>query len=246
MNIFKTLILSFAVTALMLIVSCSEDSSTQPTTTDYSDYYPLSVGSWWVYENWRTDENFVPDSLLSRDSTVIVSEMLFNGKMAKVRITFDTYSGEAIDTTYEYFENNTVYNWDQISPFSDEEGWVVRGDFTKNKITILDTNVTDATIEDIMIFSGNLKAEMIKGLNKSVMLKDMEYSALTYDMIIDMEGTVMVPGYGEYPFEMNATGNMYFVKNIGRVQILSVRSMEVFIVNETEYNKEILVDWNIK
>ncbi len=246
MKNIKKLFLVLTMSTFVILLSCNEESTNTPTTTDYSSYYPMTVGSWWVNESWRTDENFVADSLLSRDSTVIVSEEMKGGKNAKVIITFDTFTGETIDTSYEYFENNSVYEWEQSSPFSEEEGWIERGSFTKTKITIIDTNVTDANFADAFIFSGNLKMEITKGINKTVSLKNTDYTAMTSDQMMTMEGTMTIPGIGSVPLTMEMSGTMFLVKNIGKAQMLTTMSTSAMGMSEMEYNKQILVDWSIK
>ncbi|MFH1051904.1 MAG: hypothetical protein V1779_13365 [bacterium] len=242
-NIFWVLVITLSV----ILISCSEDSNTNPPVgTDYSSYYPLTVGSWWVMEEWRTDENFVADSLLSRDSTVIVSEEMIEGKNAKVKISFNTFTGEPYDTSYEYFENNSVYKWGQLNPFSEEEGWQEQGNFTKDKITVVDTNVTDANFMGLYLFSGTLKLNINKGTNSTVSLKNTDYSALTFNQVLVMEGDMTIPFQGTTSFSMNKNGTMYFVNNIGMSQLLSTTNTTVMDSEESEYSKQILVDWDIK
>ncbi len=248
MKLSKFILFMFAMSITTFLFSCSEDSSpTPPATTDYSAYYPLSVGSWWIYEEWKTDSNFNPDSLITRDSVVIESTTMFNGKNAFVKVTYDILSGVAIDTTYEYFENNSLYEWTQLNPFTNEqEGWVERGSFTKDYIKYLDTNVTDLIIGDMFSFSGSIKMDITKGINKIINLKNKDYTAFTYNNSAIIDGNATIPGLGSVPMKVDMTGEMFFAKNIGIAQTLTTQTALIMGMGEPEYSKRILTDWSVK
>jgi|GEM_PF-4834698 len=243
-NIFLGVI---TILILSILISCSEDSSNNPTpTTDYSAYYPMTVGSWWVTESWRTDENFIPDSLIARDSTVVIGEEMKGGKLAKVKIVFDTFTGLLVDTTYEYYENNTLYYWGQANPFEEEgEGWLVRGSFITDKITMIDTTFENLDLEGFP-FSGSLKMETVRGVQKIVNVKNQDYSAYTFDIIFNLNGTLKIPGFGDVPISNEMKGTAFLVKNIGLAQMLTTSIATSFGMSESSYEKQILVDWSIK
>lgn len=245
----KTTILSvLALIITFVLISCSEDSTpTPPAKTDYSAYYPLTVGSWWVYEEWSTDSNFNPDSLQSRDSVVIEAALMYNGKNAFMKVTYNTEYGFAMDTTYEYFENNSLYEWTQINPFLDlGEGWIERGSFTKDYIKYLDTNVTDFIIGDMFSYSGSIKMDLTKGIDKIISLKNKDYTAFTYNNKAILNGNATIPGVGTLPMTMDMNMEMFFAKNIGIAQVLTTTNVLMMGMGEPDYSKRILVDWSIK
>ena len=80
--------LSFALMAIIIIgltTSCSNDSSTSPstptTTEKMSEYMPSTIGTWWKYENFDTDTNGVKTKVTGYDSTFINSIKMLAGKM---------------------------------------------------------------------------------------------------------------------------------------------------------------------
>jgi len=66
----------------LFIASCStDDASINPGVADPTtkEYYPLTVGSYWVYDVYEADTSWTKLTLLQTDSVVVIKDTVING-----------------------------------------------------------------------------------------------------------------------------------------------------------------------
>ncbi len=103
----KAMLYVLFITFFIGISACSDNSTAPDDTATASDYFPMSIGNYWIYEFTELDQNSEPLGDTFLDSTVIEGRKEFAGKNF---YTFVTYrNGVPIDTNYFLTENFTVY-----------------------------------------------------------------------------------------------------------------------------------------
>lgn len=69
------------VLALIAFSACKKEKTTMLSTTSTKDYYPMSVGSYWIYERTQIDTNGVETPTLQPNDSVYVSrDTVINGE----------------------------------------------------------------------------------------------------------------------------------------------------------------------
>ncbi len=245
MKYLKFITVSIIFPALLLI-SCSETSNSPQIPVDYSHYFPMTTGSWWITERYSLDDNMNRKELTSKDSIAVVGTELKGGKTATVFITYDIDTDDPIDTSYYYMEGSKVYEFTTATPFPGDETWLLMEDFAANKPwTVLDSNFTNANMEDGSLFTGSITATIKKGEGKTVEVKGQNYSTTGFDVSMNMNGNITSQGM-TFPISLKAEGNLYFAEGIGQVQSLNKMSMEAGGQNMKMNQESIVVDYNIK
>lgn len=247
MKHFNLIISSFALIAVLL-VSCSENESNSPivpSQTDYSQYFPMTIGSWWIIENYTLDDEMNRTEMTSKDSLVVVGEESLAGKTASIFISYDLASGFPTDTSYYYIDGSIIYEYTTLTPFDGGKDWLPTYDFALNsKFTVLDTNVTNADMGDGSLFTGNVKATINKGTDKTLEVKGKSFQTKAFDLSMVLSGTINA-GL-EVAMNMAMDGNIYFAKGIGNVQTLSKATIDVGPQSIKMNSEEIVVDYSIK
>lgn len=89
---------------IVSIYSCGDDDNPNKAPVDGNrKYINAEVGSYWYYETYSEDQNG-QDSLVSKDSIVVVNELIFGGKEAIECRKFTMIEGFG-----GYAENGTIY-----------------------------------------------------------------------------------------------------------------------------------------
>ena len=74
----KRIILSIFIASL-LFSSCKKDNDTPPPTESVLDYFPLSVGNYWVYERYGCDSTWTDCTSKSIDTSFITKDTIIDG-----------------------------------------------------------------------------------------------------------------------------------------------------------------------
>lgn len=245
---YFNLIISVLVFTVVLF-GCSGEKNDSPLNTnqtDYSKYFPMTIGSWWVTEHYALDENMNRNELVFKDSIVVIDKKMVGGNLATVMITYDLEADSPVDTSYYYMDGSKVYEYINITPFSEGKDWKLMEDFAASKgWNILDTNVSNIDMGDGLVFTGNFKADIKPGSGKSLEIKGMNFQTKAFDISIIMTGDATINGMTA-PMTMNVKGNNYFAEGIGQVQIINSIEMAFSGQSFKENQESIVVDYNIK
>jgi len=115
----------FIIMILMLLFSCRDDSTNTPNTpnvpaANQTDYFPLSVGSWWEYDYdykpFANDDIWwkgkivwkITDNLEQSDSSIYVIEQLVNGMVIEgnsINSNLDTSWVVDSISTFEFIQH---------------------------------------------------------------------------------------------------------------------------------------------
>ncbi|MDA3911988.1 MAG: hypothetical protein PF448_11600 [Bacteroidales bacterium] len=115
-----------------IIYSCQKDENVNEEINDSLEYFPLSVGNYWIYQGVMIDTNLVEESLLSTDSVFISKDTIIN------------------NLKYFKIEYNGDFSSSIISPgyYRDSIGYLVNHE---GKIFFSQTNFTDILLENVVL-----------------------------------------------------------------------------------------------
>ena len=77
----KKIVSLLVISIFVLIYSCSEDNPNSPYNyppppVKWSDYFPLKVGAYWIYETYKTDSNYVRLNDTATYDTILVDKIV--------------------------------------------------------------------------------------------------------------------------------------------------------------------------
>lgn len=245
----------FFLPTFIFLQSCSEDNSTINSTNGPTtkNYFPTTVGSWWIYKSYDLDSNGVnvPESE-TYDTNRIVGSFNIAGKMATA-IEIRSSNG-SVDTSFFYYENNKIYSL--ISIFNNDlipiEGdqWIMVADFNSSAWTILkDTTLGSFNMPGYGTITPTLGITGRKGNSTNVVVKGKVIPS--QEFIITMKINIQI-SIQEYPLPINATvevlNHIFFGENVGNVGTQtdpSVLNVVIFQEKIPGHRSE-LIDYSIK
>ncbi|AEV33581.1 hypothetical protein Oweho_2613 [Owenweeksia hongkongensis DSM 17368] len=132
--------------ANLLFVSCKKDEKTANQTTNVraSDYFPMAVGNYWIYESYAIDSNGVETNLNQEDSVYVSATTSHNGET--------------------YFQLESQYNICFQGHFRDSSGYLIN---TSGNIQFAPNDFSDSLSIDIetngrdTLFIGVYKMEKV-------------------------------------------------------------------------------------
>ncbi|PKL84759.1 MAG: hypothetical protein CVV22_11265 [Ignavibacteriae bacterium HGW-Ignavibacteriae-1] len=146
----KLLTISLTAFALFALFSCSDDET--PNTNTDAEYYPMTTGSYWVYESKELDG----EGKVTATTTDSVAISKTTTKLGKECFEFKNYEGDDHDgNTYQYKTETELYTLiDVILPDPEElplpyidEQWVKIADENQSSWAIFELALNDFEIE---------------------------------------------------------------------------------------------------
>ncbi len=243
----KLVLFITAVFMVAFLSSCSDDTTTTPS-TDNGTGMPLAVGNTWEYETYNTDANGnTTGSALDNYSLSIIGKGTIAGKEAFL-LTDD--SGESLDTTYIYTDENGIYGYNEPEEIGDLSIWIKTIDFKNTKWDIFKVNIDEEDEEEGTSSKGvaGMKGERIT--SSKVTYKGKSYDVQNYLNIIysDLVNTYLDENdelVTDTQFESDTT-QISFIPGLG---VYSSTNLEYNfsggeVIKTT--NKDILVNHNLK
>jgi len=224
---------------LFFLVSCSDDSSTNPTTEP--NYFPTKIGNYWVYENYSLDSTGKRiTSTKAIDSIVIYkqeTEDVLTIKNAQISVAKHFYTDKESEEQKLYYTKDALYQkFDQIPGLGAELfgikikdyiplNWVLLIDFKNTNWTIIpqgSVKITDQTIPAAGKVDLDLNYTLVgaKGGTKQFTIAGKQYTANEYKLSFKISGNVILKDLfnAEVPIsEITFPTSMYFVEGIGLV-----------------------------
>ncbi len=244
----KKLVLYFTATLMVAFLSsCSDDSTTSPS-TDSGTGMPLAVGNTWEYQTYNTDANGnTTGAALDNYSLSIIGKGTIAGKDAYL---LTDNSDESLDTTYIYTDENGIYGYNEPEEIGDQGIWIKTIDFKNTKWDIFKFNIDEEDEEEGTSTKGvsGMKGERIA--SSKVTYKGKSYDVQNYinimysDVVItylDENDDLVTETQSE-----SDTTQISFIPGLG---IYSSTSTEFIFTNEgieIKKMKDILVDHNLK
>ncbi|MFC2130947.1 hypothetical protein ACFLSQ_05895 [Bacteroidota bacterium] len=256
-----TAIFSILIILLVIVFSCSEKHPNSPyennETTPAESYFPMTVGSWWVYEEYTYETGKGQWHLSKTDSVTVTGKESIDGKEAcrfihhKTKI-MNNHSWQ--DTSYFSFENDVLYEYRNLRGyFKSINEWVKIADFNSyNGWLLLDTNGGwDDGGPSFCFFKGKMLKKinvlvdsMIEIKSKRIISKVFEYSSITDGMY----GCATIINSTRKGIDSFISKN-HFIQNIGLVYnyyfFFMIPEGTQRVTNYMLY-KTILVDYEIK
>ena len=191
-------LIAFSV-ALLLLASCQKKEETtnpenSPNVED-PNYFPMKIGSYWVYENYKIDPDGTETKLPDLDSIVILRDSLIN------------------NNNYFIFEGNSspYSSWKILSILRDSSGFIVnpKGEIVFSTIYPSDTLNTDIELQNNdTIFAIYY---IMDGTSYNISTPAGNFEALKTNGIIYMQRDD-----SEYLIKDNRELNYFYSPNIGK------------------------------
>ncbi|MFC2131155.1 hypothetical protein ACFLSQ_06950 [Bacteroidota bacterium] len=247
----KRLILLLAVVIFALaFYSCSENESTAPsdTTLKMSDYFPASIGSWWIYMNYELDSlgNRISEGV--KDSTYNAAIVMINGKDAIMQISVTVYEDDTdYDTTYFNVDGSKLYAYEDVMFEEGVKAWTLYVDLAADEWQIMfyeehtDTTMINPMTGDTISIKQDIVLDFtgMKDIDKDYSIKGQTISAKGIKWQISMEY------YSKIGDEIESGSDesfiyMWVAKGIGMVHNIAEP-----VMGESEGNERELIDYYI-
>jgi hypothetical protein len=186
----RKIILVFAICSI--IYSCQKDEIYHEEINDSLEYFPLSVGNYWIYQGVIIDTNLIEESLSTTDSVFVSKDTIINNlKYFKIECA-GAFSSSIISPGY----------------YRDSIGYLVNHE---GKIFFSQTNFIDILLENVVlngldtIFTIQCKME---SENEIITVPSGSFEVLNFKKTINLN-----PKYGN-GWNLRYFNN-YFSKNVG-------------------------------
>lgn len=228
----KSLPFILAILLFSLLYSCS-DNSTTPDNNTTKNYFPLSVGSYWIFAKYEVDTAGRLNETRRVDSFVITN---IDNKSGKTAYKLKVFKGNGEDEDYYFYsENGALFvTGNYIMPTSSEfieipidikDRWIKLADTKNNSWTILDTNLVNAVanipaLGDV-ILNGKYTIKGEKGTIGNVNIGEPTTEtkeAVEYKIIHNFTGTIKLGSLPAVNSNFTVTLKNYFADKIGFVK----------------------------
>ncbi len=228
----KLLTISLTAFALFALFSCSEDKD--PNTNTDAEYYPMTVGSYWVYESKELDG----EGKVTATTTDSVAISKTTTRLDKECFEFKNYINSVHDgDTYQYKTETELYTLlDVILPDEEElplpigeivEQWVKIADKNQSSWDIFELPIQDFAIEIEGVageLTGTLKIVGRKGGMVSLPgIMGQTYNAQEFTVENHIVGVIKVTSLGGITGDIDEKINVkyYYADNVGLVKYRS-------------------------
>lgn len=250
MKYFKTLFLFFISAGFIMLSACSDDDDNPVTPNDktkYDSYFPMSAGSWWIYETYDLNQDQSRNlSTLEFDSVAVTGTETIDGKTASV---FSTWTeGEKQNDKYHYVEESKLYiNASALLPATLPKEidlgseLVILADFFGSTWTLKTQAIDDidATFGDYDVtLNGTLTISGAKKGTETITVDGIDYNCQEFELSYNYAGKIKYMGY---PLDINFTlkRHFFFADGKGLIQDLfesNKVSISVPIIGEIPFD----------
>jgi hypothetical protein len=190
----KFLLLGLVIISLFGCERSSEDVASNKVT----DYFPMEIGNYWVYQHYRVDMFGNKTKLPLIDSVIIADDTLINGE------TFYVFEGT------DYFRHGS--EWGIMGIFRDSSNFIIN---PKGEIKFSLSNFSDTLHQAVLEYDSQEYAEIIYKMQDEN--KKIEVPAGTFD-VLNFQGKFIanedfIPSGIENPRFLNN----YYSKGVGLV-----------------------------
>lgn len=224
----KRILLFFGIISFFLLSSCSDDNVSSTTKV----LQPMSMNSYWIYENYDIDTNNVEKKNNTYDSTVVSGQKMLLGKLGNIFSTTTKDIGGNIINSSEYYlyeENQKLYmhssrfnqsfsNFPNL-PINLKEQWVKIADVNDDDWKAYEEEIPETDFLNFGKLSGKI---VITGENKGkkdFSLNDKKMSSYEFYLNFSFNGSLKLQ-QSPIPINFNFEQKIYirFVEGIGLVQ----------------------------
>ncbi|MCO5251896.1 MAG: hypothetical protein M9949_10825 [Candidatus Kapabacteria bacterium] len=262
MTKFLTIILTTF--ALFALFSCSEDKA--PNTNTDAEYYPMTTGSYWVYESKELDG----EGKVTATTTDSVAISKTTTKLGKECFEFKNYEGDDhVGNTYKYKTETELYTLlDVILPDPDDfplpyseidDQWVKIADENQSSWDIFELALNEFEIEMEGVagkLTGTLKIVGRKGgIVKLSGIMGQSYNAQEFIVENHISGVFTITSFG-WPVDVDIDEKIniryYYADNIGLIKYRAEPLLVKLVTPLGTYNvpikgrEEILLRTNVK
>jgi hypothetical protein len=181
--------------ALVCLFSCEKVTKQEETKDPVSEYLPISVGNYWVYQIYAIDSSGNEYQTNTFDSTIISNDTLINGKKY---FRFDYFEYNTINT----YPIDTIYCRDSLKYLINSKG----------QLLFSEDNFTDTLYRKTFLFNNDTLYTMTCKMEKI----DQEFSVPVgiFNNLLNSKGTVI--SNPKYTTIKNPRyTNKYYAKEIG-------------------------------
>ena len=203
----KRLIQLALIAFYLVLSSCSEDNSTNPSKTDWVKWMNMKVGNYYNYDD--LFYNFLGGTILAyyNRKNEIINTANYLGKECVMGAC--TQGAQIILNYYSTVQDSKLFysghiytlnfifgnNYNPISP----ECWIQTADFEKDTWVGYDTSFTNAAVDYDKYWTGELHIHGQKGADITLSINGVDYKCKTIIEYADYSGKITYNG-NDYPF----------------------------------------------
>ncbi len=186
---------------IFMITSCEKKADKQDDNPNsdqllISEYLPLSVGNYWVYQYFKIDENGVETEMTQKDSVAIVKDTVISGK------------------TFYIKEGNSILggDWKRLEIVRDSAAHLIN---ETGEVLFSESNFTDTLSFEVEVANTDTlytQANKMETVDGNVV-----YPAGTFTNVLNNKGTVMVFLGIPESIANPRIRNKYFAPGIGEI-----------------------------
>ncbi len=210
----------------IMLVSCSDDDPVGP---GKDSILPVTLGSYWIYENYNLDESYNRlNKFTGLDSSIISGTTVKLGKNASVMTKYTqnrTGVYEKEDDDFYYIDGSKLYvHTDYIknmmsimsSIFQIDEKWLLIANENDEDWTVLEQDIDTFPLIATKIW-GHLTMRDTKGGTVTLAVNGKDYTAQEYTLDVDFEGKVL---YLKTEIEKSykVKIHLWFAKGVGLIK----------------------------
>ncbi|MBI5324518.1 MAG: hypothetical protein HZB41_04480 [Ignavibacteriae bacterium] len=239
------LILKFwiVIFTIIYLLSCTKDNTTTPQDTEtMSDYMPLTIGSWWKYEQYDVDDFGTRYNKMIYTLTVTETKIV-SGKLGFV-ISAKSENSDSTHELYYHIEGEELFIFEEEIA-EEYGGWLIFADLNNNLWTLKDTTeISDSvgihseSYTNWTIKKGGQKDFQLNGRT----IQSQEFISELIWIITDIKESVSDVD------TLKFIGHTWYGKGVGMIHRIN---SEIFTHKDNPWpNKEeketILIDYEIK
>ena len=267
MKMFRLLIVLLLPT-MLLLNSCSDNSSDTPKTPTGNKYFPTVIGSWWTYTNYDLDSlnNKIAESEFQDKVVLDSTEMIAEKKAYVYKYLNMDGTPTGAEDNYLYATTTQIFHYFSIVPETDfslpieiPTDWYKIADYNDTEWTLY-----TQTVEDMEMETGNgtaklsgdiaikIKNDGTDNVNYGANL-DKTVDCKVFTLTFSFEGNMTMAGIPiPIPFNFSVVNKNYYGNGIGLVKNETLpfaitinvfgQEKEVYSANGSE---QVLLDYKI-
>lgn len=262
----KALITAISIMGLILFLnSCSDDDPVKPTpnpTIVANNYFPVTVGSWWQYQNHEFNKDGTIDDAKTYDYKMVSNKIEVKAGKTSAVFQIQDLNGNKIEDNQFYFTTKEqIWSYTKLLPtlpftlpisltdswfkVGDEKGteWVLHTEYLKN-VSIEFSGVTIILDDTLKI---TMKNEGIQSVNYGAN-NDITVDAIVYKKTVSYGGNAKFAGIVQIQIPFDVVSYYYYAEGIGLVR----SELKPFAVSysgmgiSNDGNEQILIEKEIK
>ena len=188
--------------------------TTTPPPVNYSEYFPATIGSWWIYDRYLVDTLSQRTSTKFNDSTTVIAQTVKDGKNANMSITYERVSRLPLDSVYQLYDNGKFYYYSNLVRGLPEQ-WLVGFDGSASTWEVGRQTLTNVELAPGYPLSGTLVSTgKVLSTTETMNINGQQIPVIKVQVTLNFNGSVIYSGF-PLPTTFTQTTNIWYAKGVG-------------------------------